>query len=189
MIVPALALSLLIAAAGGAAPSGSIAGRAPAETVVFLSVPVAEMPSRGSEPVLRLEIQNGRVQPRVSATPVGAALRIKSLDAVFSDFSVYFGLSELAFRRKFVLPGDVSKTKLSRPGLMTLENENSPADRAYIYVAPTPVFAISDSAGRYRLENVPAGKRRITAWDEKKGTRDRDVVVRPGATTVLDFEK
>jgi hypothetical protein len=156
---------------------------------VFLSVSVAELPAASSDSVLKLGIQKGRVAPRVSAPPLGSALHITLLDSVFSDLSMYFGLSEMAFRHKFVVPGDVSRTRLSRPGLMTIENENSPTDRAYVYVTPTAVFAISDSAGRFRLENVPAGKRKITAWDEKHGTRDKEVLVPASGQVGLDFGK
>ena len=168
--------------------SGAVAGRAPAESVVFLVVPVSEVSPSASGAALKLAIQNGLVVPRVTAAPLGSALQITQLDSVFSDLSVYFGLSELAFRRKFVLPGDVSHSKLTRPGLMTIENENDPTHRAYIYVTPTGHFAVTGANGRYRLENVPAGKRRFTAWDEKNGTLDREVVVKAGETGQLDFE-
>ena len=171
-----------------AARAGSVAGAAPAGSVVFLSPSVAELPPPASGSALRLTVRNGRVSPAVSAAQRGSSLQITSLDAVFSDLSVYFGLSELAFRHKFVTAGDVSRTKLSRPGLMTIENENSPAERAYIYVAPTACFAVAGPDGRYRLSEVPPGKRRITCWNEKTGTQDREVVVKAGETVVLDFE-
>ena len=154
---------------------------------MFFSAPVSELPPPASASALRLVLQNGRVVPKVSAAQVGSSLQITLLDAVFSDLSVYFGLSDLAFRRKFVTPGDVSRSTLSRPGLMTIENENSPTERAYIYVAPTPHFAVADARGRYRMEGIPAGKRRVTAWDETKGTQDRDVAVKAGETVEVDF--
>jgi hypothetical protein len=188
-LILALALARLALAAAGPASAGAVSGKAQPDTVVFLTVSVAELPPVNSDAILKLGLQKGRVVPRVSAAPLGAGLRITLLDSVFADLSVYFGLSEMAFRHKFVVPGDVSRTRLSRPGLMTIENENSPTDRAYVYVTPTAVFAVSDSAGRYRLENVPAGKRRITAWDEKGGTKDKDVIVPAGGEVGLDFGK
>ncbi len=180
---------LLLAAAGGQAAPGTVLGRCPAATVVFLSVPVAELPRPAPGLAVRLAVQNGRVAPRISAAPAGSSLQITLLDTVFADLSVYFGLSDLAFRHKFVTQGDVSKTRLSRPGLMTIENENAPTERAYVYVTPTSHFAVAGSDGRYRLEGVPAGKRRVTAWDEKHGTQDRDVVVPAGGTVELNFGK
>jgi len=180
--------ALFLAAAGSPAATGTIVGRSPAASVVFLSVPVSEVPPPAPGPAVRLAVQNGRIAPKISAAAIGSPLEITLLDSVFADLSVYFGLSDLAFRHKFVLPGDVSKTKLSRPGLMTIENENAPTERAYVYVTSTSHFAVVGSDGRYRLEGVPAGKRRVTAWDETRGTQDRDVVVPAGGTTTLDFE-
>jgi hypothetical protein len=201
-LIRASVLSLLLLAAAGrpsaaglrhavaaaAAQAGTVAGHARPGSVVYLAVPVAEVPPVAAVAALKLGLQNGRVLPRISAAQIGSSLQITLLDSVFSDLSVYFGLSELAFRRKFVVPGDVSKTTLARAGLMTIENENSPTDRAYIYVAPTPSFAVAGGDGRYRLEGAPPGKRRVTAWDETHGTQDRDVVVPAGGTVQLDFE-
>lgn len=181
--------ALLLAAAGGQAATGAVAGRSPAFSVVFLSVPVSEVPPPAQGLAVRLAVQNGRVAPKISAAGIGSSLEITLLDAVFADLSVYFGLSDLAFRHKFVVEGDISKTKLSRPGLMTIENENAPTERAYVYVTSTPHFAVVGSDGRYRLEGVPAGKRRVTAWDETHGTQDREVVVPAAGTVTVDFEK
>ena len=176
------------AVAATAAQAGTVVGHARPGSVVSLAVPVAEVPPAASGAFLKLGIQNGRVFPHISAAQIGSSLQITLLDSVFSDLSVYFGLSELAFRRKFVVPGDVSKTTLSRPGLMTIENENSPTDRAHIYVVPTPSFAVVGGDGRYRLEGVLAGKRRVTAWDETHGTQDREVVVPAGGVVELNFD-
>lgn len=188
MILSALLSALLLAAAGGPAATGAVVGRSPASSVVFLSVPVSEVPPPAPGLAVRLAVQNGRVAPKISAAAIGSSLQITLLDAVFADLSVYFGLSDLAFRHKFVTPGDVSKTKLSRPGLMTIENENAPTERAYVYVTSTPHFAVVGGDGRYRLEGVPAGKRRVTAWDEARGTQDKDVVVPAGGAVNVDFE-
>lgn len=191
MIPVLLAVAALAARVGSvatAARAGTVAGAAPAGSVVFLSPTVAELPPPASGPALRLTVRNGRVSPGISAAQLGSPLQITALDAVFSDLSVYFGLSELAFRHKFVTAGDVSRTRLSRPGLMTIENENSPTDRAYIYVAPTACFSIAGPDGRYRLSGVPPGKRRITCWSEKTGTQDREVAVPAAGVAQLDFD-
>lgn len=180
--------SLLLLAAAKPSTTGTVSGHVRPGSVVYLAVPVAEVRHGAGGAALKLGLQNGRVLPRISAARIGSSLQITLLDSVFSDLSVYFGLSELAFRRKFVVPGDVSKTTLSRPGLMTIENENSPTDRAYIYVVSTPSFAVAGGDGRYRLEGVPPGKRRFTAWDETHGTQDREVVVPAGGTGELNFE-
>ena len=49
-------------------------------------------------------------------------------------------------------------------------------------------FAVADTDGRYRLEGIRAGRRRVTAWNEAKGTQDREVVVPAGGTVELNFE-
>jgi hypothetical protein len=71
---------------------------------------------------------------------------------------------------------------------MLFEDENRPTDRSYLYVAPTPAFAVAGEDGRYEIARVPAGRRRFTAWNLEKGVRDAEATVRKGETTVLDFE-
>ena len=41
--------------------------------------------------------------------------------------------------------------------------------RAYVYVADTPWFGLSDNAGLTRIENVPAGDYTVTAWHPDLG--------------------
>lgn len=182
-------LALLSLLAAVTAKTAAVVGHAPPGTVVFLAVSVSELPPPAASASLHLGIQDGKVMPRVSAAQLGSSLRITLLDTVFADLSVYHGLSEVAFHRKFVVPGDTSLTKLERPGLMTIENENSPTERFYVYVTPTASFVVAGADGRYRLENVPPGKRRITAWDEKNGTQDKEVEVPKSGEVGLDFGK
>ena len=174
-------------AALAAVLSATLQGSAPPETVVFLAPTVERIiPSRKSETV-RLSIRDGRVEPRVSGASLGSTALFESRDAVFFDLSSYAGLSDLLFRHKFVSAGESFRAVLSRPGLVTLENENRPIPRAYVYVTPTRCFALSDSSGRYRLEGVPPGRQRITAWNEAKGTEDAELEIPKSGVVPHDF--
>jgi hypothetical protein len=51
-----------------------------------------------------------------------------------------------------------------------------------------PYYAISDRAGVYRIENVPPGSYRMTAWHPYVGTMSEEiVVVRPEGTAEVNF--
>jgi hypothetical protein len=141
------------------------------------------MPARGAQ----LRLRGGKIEPQICAASVGGEIVFTSEDETFSDVSAYYGLTELAFHRKFVLAGDRFSFTPVRPGLMLFEDENRPSDRAYLYVAPTPAFAVAGEDGRYEIARAPAGRRRFTAWNLEKGVRDAEATVRKGETTVLDF--
>ncbi len=172
---------------------GSVRGRAPARTVVFLSDGLdPEGNVIGADPAgsggarLELRLSGGRISPEISAAPLHATLVLLSDDEVFSDISAYYGLTDSAFRHKFVLRGDRFSFELARPGLMAFENENSPAQRSYLYVTPTPAFAVAGESG-YAIAKVPAGRRRFTAWNLEKGLLDAEAEIRAGETAELDF--
>ena len=145
--------------------------------------------SFGGEPTAgaRLGLRGGSIEPRISACSLGGQIVLVSEDATFSDVSAYYGLTESAFHRKFVLPGDRFAFAPVRPGLMVLEEENRPTDRAYLYVAPTPAFAVAGEDGRYEIARAPAGRHRFTAWNLERGLLDAETMVRKGETTALDF--
>jgi hypothetical protein len=178
----------MIAALCAAVFSATLKGGAPPETVVFLAPPVERIVPSKKPGTLRLSIRGGGVAPRVSAAAFGSSVSFESPDAVFFDLSCYVGLSELFFRHKFVAAGDTFRATLSRPGLLTLENENRPIPRAYVYVTPTRCFALSDSSGQYRLAGVPPGRQRITAWNEASGTEDAEIEIPGSGETVFDFK-
>jgi hypothetical protein len=172
----------------GRAP-GRIEGRAPAETVIFLAPPVPEIREMAhpTKP-LRLEVRGGDLFPRVSCAPLHAPLVLEGKDDVFADIAAYVGVSDMIFRRKFVLPGDRFQTTLDRPGLVTLESEVRPVRRAYVYVIPTAVGTVAGADGRYILDNVPPGRHRFTAWNDARGILDREMDVVAGRTMALDWE-
>jgi hypothetical protein len=109
-----------------------------------------------------------------------------SSDSVFADVAAYIGVSDLLFRRKFVLAGDRYQGSLDKPGLVTLESEVNPLLRAWIYVTPTEIGAVAGPDGRFALERVPAGKRRFTAWHPEKGILDREIDVPSSGSAVFD---
>ena len=51
---------------------------------------------------------------------------------------------------------------------------------------PAVAWALTDETGRFRLENVPAGRHALKVWHEKTGEKELEVDVRGGAETPLD---
>lgn len=112
-----------------------------------------------------------------------APIVLVASDGTFADVAAYAGVSDLLFRRKFVLAGDRFQSTLDRPGLVTFESEIKPLEHAYVYVAPTASAAVASAEGRYVVENVPPGRRRFTAWHPEKGILDREIDVPTGGAT------
>jgi plastocyanin len=55
--------------------------------------------------------------------------------------------------------------------------------RAWVYVVPHPWFAVTDSAGRFRIEGVPPGRHTIWLRHPDTGKQERRVVTVAGGRT------
>jgi len=59
---------------------------------------------------------------------------------------------------------------------------------AFILVFSHRYFAVTDTEGRYRLDNVPPGTYNVVAWNEGTGEETRKVVVpESGGDVELNF--
>lgn len=75
-----------------------------------------------------------------------------------------------------------------KPGLVKLYCEIHEHMRGSILVLDTPHFARADAAtGKYKLENLPAGKFTLKAWVDEK-IIERPVELKDGETVTVDFK-
>ena len=58
---------------------------------------------------------------------------------------------------------------------------------AFILVFSHPFFALTDTDGRYRIDNVPPGTYNVIAWNEGMSSEPRPVTVPDGGVAELDF--
>ena len=59
-----------------------------------------------------------------------------------------------------------------------------PEMSAYVYVAPTPYFAVTDTKGEYVIKDVPPGKYTLKVWSEQGKPVEQPVEVTGAAATV-----
>ncbi len=74
-----------------------------------------------------------------------------------------------------------------KPGLITVRCDIHEHMRGLILVLDTPHFVITDSDGRYRLSNLPAGKFTLKAWIDSRTTRSQTVELKAGLPAHIDF--
>jgi plastocyanin len=74
-----------------------------------------------------------------------------------------------------------------KPGAVTIHCEIHERMRGTILVLETPYFQKTDTAGRYRLEHLPAGKYVLKAWVAGDDVRERAVELKAGMTLHVDF--
>jgi len=58
----------------------------------------------------------------------------------------------------------------------------------YVIVLQNPYFALTDTAGKFQIKNVPPGAYQLKVWNEKLEGSSQQVVVTAGKTTVVEFK-
>ena len=87
------------------------------------------------------------------------------------------------------MPGVARPTTVvfDKAGAVTVHCEIHDRMRGTILVLETPYFKKTDTAGKYRLENLPVGNYLLKAWVDGADIRERRVELKAGATLRVDF--
>lgn len=136
----------------------------------------------------RIDQVNCVFQPHVLVVQAGEEFELASSDPVLHNVHA---MSERGHYTRFNLalpPGAPAMVRReARPGALVLRCDAGHRwMRAFLYVAPGPVHALTDRAGGFRLEGVPPGTHTLRVWHEVLGRRDFSVEVGAGADTHVE---
>jgi hypothetical protein len=125
--------------------------------------------------------------PHVSSATVGQMLEIRNSDPFLHDAHAQLGSRTLF---NVAIPkGRVVRKPLAYAGVVHLNcNVRHTWMHAYLFVAEHPYHAVTDAAGRFKIEAVPPGKYTLAVWHEMLGSSERATTVRVGSTTSLEIE-
>jgi plastocyanin len=117
---------------------------------------------------------------------VGSAVEFPNMDETYHNVFSYSKTKrfDLGRYRKDEKPTVVV---FDKPGAVTIHCEIHERMRGTILVLETPHFQKTDTAGRYRLENLPAGSYVLKAWVAGDDVRQRPVELKAGMTLHVDF--
>jgi plastocyanin len=119
------------------------------------------------------------------------ALTIGSTVDFPNDDNTYHNVFSLSKPKKFDLgryaSGRSKSVTFDRPGIVRVFCEIHSHMNAFILVFAHRFFAVTDQNGRYRIDQVPPGTYRVTAWYEGIALETERVTIPAGATVDLDF--
>ncbi len=146
----------------GTAPSGGERTRGPA--LVFLEGD--GLPPAGTPPAERpkMEQRNRQFLPLLLPVTVGTTVEFPNYDNEFHNVFSRSDAKEIELGRYG--KGEHREVTFDKPGLVRLRCEVHSAMHAAIVVLATPVWAVTDKAGRFTLKGVPAGRYRVYAFHE-----------------------
>jgi plastocyanin len=217
LLVPTLLAILCLALAPvrirGAAATGTIRGRVdvrrpaplmerrptvsglgatarPMATDSMRSVVYLETAPRGAfeqyEPAHAIMDQrNETFAPHVLAITTGTIVDFPNSDRIYHNV---FSLSKTrSFDLGRYAVGRSKSVRFDRPGIVRVFCEIHSHMSAFILVFSHPFFTMTDTEGRYRLDNVPPGTYTVVAWHEGDFSDPTSVTVPSGATAELDI--
>jgi len=165
--------------------SGQVSGVAGQSVVYVDTISGKTFPAPTQHPVID---QKGLVfQPHVTAVQAGTTVDFLNSDSVAHNvfWTSIGGNKKLAHNLGTWPKGERKSFKFDTPGAVPILCNVHPEMSAYLVVAPTPYFAVSDQTGTYKIENVPDGSYTVTAWHE--GTKNQSKPVSVSGDAKADF--
>jgi len=132
-----------------------------------------------------LDQHDERFIPHVLAITTGTVVEFPNSDRIYHNV---FSLSKT---RPFDLGryavGRSKRVKFDHPGVVRVFCDIHSHMNAFILVFSHPFFSLTDTDGRYRLDNVPPGTYHLVAWNEGVSSEPRLVTVPDGGEAEADF--
>lgn len=134
-------------------------------------------------PAPRITIREGRFRPALQASPVGGEVVIANEDRLWHG--VFSMTSGHVLDRGKRPPGSLDTLRATRAGRVQLRCDLHADESSWWVVTPSRAYALTDSTGRWRLPDLPAGRYALRAWRPGGRVLTRTVEVpRRGSTEV-----
>ena len=134
-----------------------------------------------------LEQRGCRYRPRVLAIQAGQTLIITNGDQTTHNTHPFPKNNPEWNQTRVVGAPPLMKTFQRAELLIPLKCNQHPWEKAHLSVFSHPFFAVSDALGNYRIEGLPPGSYKITAWHEKLGEKSAEVTMVPGESRFVEF--
>jgi plastocyanin len=167
----------------GAPPDRDLPDRR--KSVVYLESAPRGAFDPGETSPASMDQRNETFVPHVLAVTAGTVVDFPNSDRFYHNV---FSLSKSSrFDLGRYAKGKSKSVRFEQPGIVRVFCEIHSHMNAFILVFAHPFFAMTDSDGRYRINNVPAGTYNVVAWNEGVTSDPKPVTVGPAAITELDF--
>jgi len=129
-------------------------------------------------------------EPHVSVGVSGKSSTaiIKNSDPVFHNTHSYIK-GRTMFNLGLPDQGSQVEKKMRKPGIMEVKCDSHPWMKGYVFFAPHPYSSLTDAAGKFSIEDIPAGSYKVKAWHEGFGEIELGkVTVAAGKATSVKAE-
>jgi len=156
----------------------------PPLAVVYLD---GKFPRPASLPTKQVAQKDLTFLPALLPIEVGTRVTFPNLDDTYHNIFSYSPTKRFDLGRYRPEERPIPSVVFDKPGLVTLRCDIHEHMRGLILVLKTPYFVMTDTAGRFRLENLPSGHYTLKAWIDSRTTREKPVDLKDGQMLHVNF--
>jgi plastocyanin len=163
---------------------GGVLSTHPPLAIVYLD---GVFPQPAALPVKQVVQKDLTFVPALLPIKVGTRVEFPSLDDTYHNIFSYSRAKRFDLGRYRPDERPIPSVVFDKAGLVTLRCDIHEHMRGLILVLNTPYFAMSDTAGHFRLDSLPTGHYTLKAWIDSRTTREKPVELKSGQTLHVDF--
>jgi plastocyanin len=156
----------------------------PPLAVVYLD---GNFPRPASLPTKEVAQKDLTFVPALLPIEVGTKVQFPNLDDQYHNIFSYSPVKRFDLGRYRPEERPIPSVTFDQPGLVTLRCDIHEHMRGLILVLNTPYFVMTDTAGRFRLDKLPAGRYTLKAWIDSRTTREKPIDLKNGQTVHVDL--
>jgi len=151
----------------------------PPLAVVYID---GNFPRPASLPTKEVQQKDLTFIPALLPIEVGTKVQFPNLDDQYHNIFSYSPAKRFDLGRYRPEERPIPSVMFDRPGLVTLRCDIHEHMRGLILVLNTPYFVMTDTAGHFRLDKIPAGHYTLKAWIDSRTTREKPIDLKNGQT-------
>jgi plastocyanin len=155
----------------------------PPSAVVYLE---GSFGDAGAPPAVDVAQRGYQFAPALLPVRRGSTVRFPNLDEEYHSVFSYSKTRRFDLGR-YQRDETPPTLRFEQAGVVRLFCEIHEHMRGTILVLDTPYFTRTDAEGRFRLDDLPAGRFVLKAWIDDDDIREQTVELRDGATANADF--
>jgi plastocyanin len=163
---------------------GGVLSTQPPLAVVYLDGTFPRPPSPTTKEVAQKDLT---FVPALLPIRVGTRVEFPNLDDTYHNIFSYSPAKRFDLGRYRPEERPIPAQVFDKQGLVTLRCDIHDHMRGLILILNTPYFAMTDTAGHFRLTGLPAGHYTLKAWIDSRTTLEKPVELKDGQTLRIDF--
>ncbi len=153
--------------------------------IVYIDQPVTNLPATSPKTLQVITQRDAVFRPRLLPVMAGTTVEWPNKDDIFHNV---FSISESnPFDLGLYKDPEVKKVTFQQPGRVDVFCSIHTQMNCIILVLQNPLFAATDKAGRYKIENVPAGTYKLKAWHERLPFEIKEITVPESGEVEVNF--